>query len=162
MNHAAGNGHLNVVKYLHEHRSEGCTDFAIDYAAKNGHLEVIKFLDKHRSEGCTRYAMDDAARNGHLEVVKYLHENRSEGCSRRAFESCSPQILQFLCENYYNIVKTLDEQTYNEKVLPIAVKKLRRSMKLLQKLTIIETFLCKQLVWAPTSSYIKRITNFDD
>ena len=38
MNHAAGNGHLNVVKYLHKHRSEGCTTLAMDYAAGYGHL----------------------------------------------------------------------------------------------------------------------------
>ena len=98
--------------------------------------------------------MDDAARNGHLEVVKYLHENRSEGC-RRAFESCSPQILQFLCENYYNIVKTLDEQTYNEKKCYLLLSKTETIYEITSKLTIIETFLCKQLVWTPTSSYIK-------
>jgi ankyrin repeat protein len=44
MNWAARNGHLEVVKFLHENRSEGCTEKAMDWAAKNGHLEVVEYL----------------------------------------------------------------------------------------------------------------------
>ncbi len=43
--------------------------------AKNGHLAVVKWLHENRTEGCTTDAMDDAASNGHLTVVKWLHEN---------------------------------------------------------------------------------------
>jgi hypothetical protein len=42
MNYAARNGHLEVIKWLHINRSEGCTDDAINWAAAKGHLEVIK------------------------------------------------------------------------------------------------------------------------
>ena len=56
---------------------------AMDYAAKNGHLEVVKCLHENRTEGCTKDAMDWAAKNGHLEVVKWLHDNRTEGCTNR-------------------------------------------------------------------------------
>ena len=33
MNWAALYGHLEVVKFLHDNRSEGCTEWAMNYAA---------------------------------------------------------------------------------------------------------------------------------
>ena len=77
MDWAAQEGHLQVVKWLHENRSEGCTSDAMDGAAQEGHLDVVKWLHENRSEGCTSDAMDGAAQEGHLDVVKWLHENRS-------------------------------------------------------------------------------------
>jgi ankyrin repeat protein len=47
----------------------------MNLAAEKGHLEVIKWLHENRDEGCTSDAMDWAAKNGHQEVVKYLREN---------------------------------------------------------------------------------------
>ncbi|RHY12684.1 hypothetical protein DYB36_013354 [Aphanomyces astaci] len=84
MDHAAMNGHLHVVTYLHEHRREGCTESAMDYASANGHLAVVAYLHAHRYEGCTTFAMDWAAEHGHLDVVRFLHENRTEGASPNA------------------------------------------------------------------------------
>jgi len=75
MDDAASFGHLEVVKFLHENRTEGCTKNAIIWAASRGHLEVVKFLHFNRTEGCTTHAMDNAAKNGHIEVVKFLREN---------------------------------------------------------------------------------------
>ncbi|CAN0277170.1 unnamed protein product, partial [Discosporangium mesarthrocarpum] len=46
---------------------------AMDSAAGNGHLEVVKWLHQNRSEGCSWQAMDEAATNGHLDVVSFLH-----------------------------------------------------------------------------------------
>ena len=83
IDYAAENGHLEVVKWLHERashapreagRSEGCTTSAMDLAAMNGHLQIVKWLHENRSEGCTINAVDWAAENGHLEIVKFLHE----------------------------------------------------------------------------------------
>ncbi|KAI8847262.1 hypothetical protein BC829DRAFT_396815 [Chytridium lagenaria] len=76
MNQAAMRGHLDIVKFLHEHRSEGCTTHGIDSAARNGHLDIIRFLHENRSEGCTTSAMDNAAGYGHFEIVKFLHYSR--------------------------------------------------------------------------------------
>jgi hypothetical protein len=89
MNRAARNGHLPVVKWLHEHRGEGCSTDAMDYAAANGHLEVVQWLHVNRSEGCTAFAMDAAAKNGFLSVVEWLHFNRSEGCTKRAMDDAA-------------------------------------------------------------------------
>jgi hypothetical protein len=44
----------------------------MDYAAYSRHLEVVKWLHANRDEGCTTDAMDDAAANGHTEVVEWL------------------------------------------------------------------------------------------
>jgi hypothetical protein len=45
---------------------------------ENGHLDVIKFLRNIRTEGCTSRAIDDASGNGHLEVIIFLHYERDE------------------------------------------------------------------------------------
>lgn len=80
---------LDIVKFLHEYRSEGCSTMAMDYAAVCGHLEIVRFLHEHRSEGCTVRAMNGAAGNGHLEVVKFLHTHRSEGNVSQALSSAT-------------------------------------------------------------------------
>ncbi|EGG22276.1 hypothetical protein DFA_04394 [Cavenderia fasciculata] len=79
MDLAAKNGHIEIVKFLSEHRTEGATNRAMDMAAGNGHFEVVKYLHFNRTEGATTYAMDYAAQNGHIEVFKFLHEHRTEG-----------------------------------------------------------------------------------
>jgi len=71
----ASYGHLEIVKWLHENRTEGCTTYAMDWAAYNGHLETVKWLHENRTEGCTKYAINNATNNGHLEIVKYIRDN---------------------------------------------------------------------------------------
>ncbi|KAJ3301185.1 hypothetical protein HDU76_005816 [Blyttiomyces sp. JEL0837] len=103
MDGAAEFGDLLMVKFLHNHRKEGCTIKAMDKAASYGHLSVVRFLHYNRSEGCTTNAMDDAASNGYLETVRWLHENRTEGCTTRAMDGAakfgSMRVVQFLIEN---------------------------------------------------------------
>lgn len=86
MDTAAQNGHLEVVKFLHEVRREACTAFAMDSAACNGFLDVVTFLHENRREGCTKNALNGAAQFGHLSVVQFLVENRSEGDLDEALE----------------------------------------------------------------------------
>ncbi len=57
-------------------RFEDCTQNAMDGAASNGHLEIVRWLHCHRSEGCTYEAMNGAAANGHLKIVKWLYQNK--------------------------------------------------------------------------------------
>jgi ankyrin repeat protein len=47
----------------------------MDWAAENGHLDVVRFLHDFRTEGCTTDAMHRAAVEGHLEVVRFLQEH---------------------------------------------------------------------------------------
>ena len=51
----------------------------MDMAFKYDYLELVKFLHENRTEWCTVKAMDYACQNGHLNVVKSLHKNKSEG-----------------------------------------------------------------------------------
>jgi hypothetical protein len=42
------------------------------YAAQYGHLDVVKFLCENRSEGIIERAISCANDSGNLEIVKYL------------------------------------------------------------------------------------------
>ena len=53
MNKAAENGHLDIVKFLHYNRIEGCTTDAMDHAAEYGHLDIVKFLQNNRKDDYT-------------------------------------------------------------------------------------------------------------
>ena len=50
INYASLNGHLNIVKWLHKNRSEGCTTGAMNWASENGHTEIYNYLIKHKDE----------------------------------------------------------------------------------------------------------------
>ena len=91
MDYAAKEGHIEIVKWLHENRTEGCSSNAMDFAAENGHLNIVKWLHNNRTEGCTTNAIDYAAKNGHIEIVKWFYENRDEGCS--------PLGIYYACQN---------------------------------------------------------------
>ncbi|KAF0688565.1 Aste57867_19810 [Aphanomyces stellatus] len=103
MDIAAGEGWFAIVKYLHTHRSEGCTTQALDDAAANGHLDVVQFLTDHRTEGCTTEALDMAATNGHLEIVQWLHHHTTAGCTKRAVTSAASndhvEVVDFLARH---------------------------------------------------------------
>ncbi|EGZ14840.1 hypothetical protein PHYSODRAFT_333162 [Phytophthora sojae] len=94
MDDAAANGHLDVVKWLHENRDEGCTSRAMDGAAIGGHLRVIQWLHENTSQGCTTGAMDGAAVYGYLDVVKWLHfTTNGDGRSGSKWTpSCRPMV----------------------------------------------------------------------
>ena len=44
MDWAADQGHFHIVKWLHENRSEGCTELAMDYAAEKNFYSILEFL----------------------------------------------------------------------------------------------------------------------
>ncbi|KAG2772422.1 hypothetical protein JG687_00004897 [Phytophthora cactorum] len=44
----------------------------MDDAARNGHLEILKWLHTNRSEGCTHRAFSHAVNNGQLRVAFWL------------------------------------------------------------------------------------------
>jgi hypothetical protein len=46
MDCAAENDHLNVVIWLHNNRTEGCSKNAIDCAALGRHQNIINYLKK--------------------------------------------------------------------------------------------------------------------
>jgi aromatic ring-cleaving dioxygenase len=50
MDLASMNGHLHIVKWLHENRKEGCSDKVMDLAIRNGHFDVVEWLFQNRKE----------------------------------------------------------------------------------------------------------------
>ncbi|OQS03726.1 hypothetical protein THRCLA_21086 [Thraustotheca clavata] len=124
---AAGKGHLNIVKWLHQNLREGCGDKVARNVIKNGHVEVLKYLKAHglvnSDEFCTGDArglnmikylhecelkftgtvMDKVAAEGDLESIKYLHEHSTKGCTTRAMDFAAQnghlEVEKFLHEN---------------------------------------------------------------
>ncbi|POM73528.1 Hypothetical protein PHPALM_9616 [Phytophthora palmivora] len=72
MDSAAENGHLVVVKWLHENRNEDCTTSTLNYAARNGRLQVVLWLQHHRTEDFHRE---------HFEMLLFLRAQYNEGCT---------------------------------------------------------------------------------
>ena len=105
MDWAAQNGYLEIVKWLHFNRKEGCTFFAMNWAAHYGHLEIVKWLHLNRKEGCSVFAIDSAARNGHLKVIKWLHLNRTESCTINAIDYAAHnghlEVVEWLQNNIF-------------------------------------------------------------
>ena len=73
--HVVYKSNLNILKWLHRNRIEGCTKDVMDWAANDGHIETVRWLHQNRTEGCTKRAMNWTKYEGHTEIVKYLKEN---------------------------------------------------------------------------------------
>lgn len=63
-NRVAASGHLDVVPSLHDHGGV-FTDGTMDVEAEFCHLDIVKWLHTKRNEGCTQRAMDSVALEGH-------------------------------------------------------------------------------------------------
>ncbi|EGG18702.1 hypothetical protein DFA_04198 [Cavenderia fasciculata] len=115
LDEAAKSGKLDIIKFLHENRTERSSTNAMDLAEN---IEVTKFLHFNRTEGCTTDAMDNAARRGDLETVEFLHENRTEGCTEEALWKSKdhPDIYTYILSN--KIVSMESIQNGRIKTLP--------------------------------------------
>jgi ankyrin repeat protein len=93
-------GQLNVVIYLcgQGYFKPGSLDYELCFAAENGHLDIVKFLhetcgrsvlgrENDRMNGFS--PISAAAANGHIEIVKYLHKKGAsvKGDNNRAIKS---------------------------------------------------------------------------
>jgi hypothetical protein len=108
MDNAAGAGLLDVVEFLHTHRTEGCSTKALDLASTNGHVDVVRFLVENRSEGNIQSAFSKAGENGRLDVLKYLethlakvpHSTNYNSIFRLAAWNGHLQVVEYLHENF--------------------------------------------------------------
>ncbi|EQC26506.1 hypothetical protein SDRG_15684 [Saprolegnia diclina VS20] len=102
MDAAARRGHLDMVRFLHLHRTEGCTVAAMDTAAARGDLAIVRFLHEHRTEGCSTKALGGAVANDHKDIVCFLLDNRGEACSPRALDialtNCRFEMAEYLLQ----------------------------------------------------------------
>ncbi|KAI8926211.1 hypothetical protein BC831DRAFT_457447, partial [Entophlyctis helioformis] len=72
MDHAAHWGNLDMLKFLHTHRTEGCTTLAIKNAALARHVHVVWWLIDNRSEGVNEGDIFNAARDGRMDAVHLM------------------------------------------------------------------------------------------
>jgi len=104
---AAANGHLEVLRFLHEHKYPWDATVCAK-AAAGGHLDILKYLHENK---CPSQLHGDeeaciyAARNGHLEVLKYLRDTGCP-CGKRTHEAAVEEdqieILQYLQNNGFS------------------------------------------------------------
>jgi hypothetical protein len=76
MNLAASRGFDRVVVWLHANRKEGCTHAAVDMAVTTGHVGLVRWLLTH-GYPCSSYAFDMSAATADLEFVKFLVEHNA-------------------------------------------------------------------------------------
>lgn len=105
--YAAGQGHLDIVKYLVEQGSN-IPPYSLIESAAGGHFEVVKYLIEKGSKP-TGMALTRAILFGHTEIVKYLIENGAEIHSendyaiRWAAKNGELELVKFLIEKGANI-----------------------------------------------------------
>ncbi|AGO83005.1 Ankyrin repeat domain containing protein [Pandoravirus dulcis] len=102
MDYAAGGGHLDVVRWLHENSPLGCTTEAMDMAAAGGHVEVLRWLHEHRTDGCTADAGSTSC-GGNVEAVQWLFDHLPQQFlyAKRVFRDAASHghigVLRWLC-----------------------------------------------------------------
>lgn len=98
MNAASAFNRLDLVKGLHENRTEGCSTLAMD---RTRSLEMVEWLHENRNEGCTASAMDNALAHGDFELTLWLNTHRSESCTSAGVEKViRNELFQWLCKTY--------------------------------------------------------------
>ena len=104
--HAAENGHLECLKYLHEVAKAPWDWRTAWMAAENGHLHILEYLVERKFDDFDEKAFYDAAENGHLDCLKYLHEvakaPRDERTAHKAAYNGHQHILEYLVERKFD------------------------------------------------------------
>ena len=85
---AAGNGHLEVLKYLREEVKAPWDSWTTSLAAENGHLHILEYLVERKYDKYDEDACELAAMNGHLDCLKYLHET-----AKAPWDSASVEVI---------------------------------------------------------------------
>jgi len=101
---AAKNGHLKVLKYLHEKVKAPWDSETANWAAHNGHLHILEYLVERKFDQFDVLACRNAAMYGHLDCLKYLRETAKVpwNSGAFAFENCEndhPECVRYLLDN---------------------------------------------------------------
>jgi len=100
---AAGNGHLECLKYLREEVKAPWASWTASWAAQNGHLHILEYLVERKYDEYDEGACANAAEFGHLDCLKYLHETAKAPWDEDAVISAHmndhTECLQYLLDN---------------------------------------------------------------
>jgi hypothetical protein len=100
---AAGGGHLECLKYLHEEAGAPWTSRTAGWASLDGQLHILEYLVDQEYDEYNELSCRMAATEGHLDCLKYLHETAKalwDGDTvRYAHENNHPECLQYLLDN---------------------------------------------------------------
>ena len=105
---AAGNGHLECLKYLREEGKAPWDSGTAECAAAYGHLHILEYLVERKYNGYDERACENAAMNGHLDCLKYLRETAKAPWNSGALggeeslgthENNHPECVQYLLDN---------------------------------------------------------------
>jgi hypothetical protein len=101
--YAALEGHLEVLKYLHEEAKAPWDFRTATRAAENGHLHILEYLVERKYDKYHGGACQLAAMNGHLNCLKYLHETAKapwdDWSVFYTHEKNHPECVQYLLDN---------------------------------------------------------------
>ncbi|KAH9110144.1 hypothetical protein LEN26_013853 [Aphanomyces euteiches] len=92
MDVAAACGHLDIVKWLHYNRCEGCSTNAMDKAALGGHVDVVDWFHSNRQEGFSSQLpeiMKEVVARGHLPMVSWLNHHRTRQWPRGLMDAAA-------------------------------------------------------------------------
>jgi len=100
---AAGNGHLECLKYLREEAKAPWDLGTTARAHRNGHLHILEYLVERKYDKYNEYTCANAAGNGHLDFLKYLHETAKARWDYRAVRDAhdynQPDCVHYLLDN---------------------------------------------------------------
>ena len=100
---AALEGHLEVLKYLHEEVKAPWDSLTARWAALNGHLHILEYLVERKFDKYSGFECQCAAKNGHLDCLKYLHETAKapwdEDAVIYAHNNNQTECLNYLLDN---------------------------------------------------------------
>jgi len=115
---AAKNGHLEILKYLHEEAKAPWDWVTASWAARYGHLHILEYLVERKYDEYNEGACERAAANGHLECLKYLREEAKApwgwGTASWAAQNGHLHILEYLVERKFD--------KYNEGACKLAAR----------------------------------------
>ncbi|KAL7746033.1 Canalicular multispecific organic anion transporter 2 [Sorochytrium milnesiophthora] len=93
LNTIARTASSSLIEHIHTLPYAPFSAATMDKAAASGDLDLVRWFHKNRTEGCTAEAMAEAARCGYLSIVKFLHEHGYPMCKRDDMER-SPDYVQ--------------------------------------------------------------------
>ncbi|KAL7746597.1 hypothetical protein RI367_007997 [Sorochytrium milnesiophthora] len=87
----------DIIEHLHMLPNAPFSAATLDSAAASVDLELVRWFHRNRMEGCTAYAMTRAAGGGYLSIVKFLHEHGYPTCERDDIKHSPEYIQEWWC-----------------------------------------------------------------